>query len=468
MIGFWSLAFVYVWTGAHHMLHGPISQWLQTIAITFSRDAADSGLGRGLQLLRHHEGPVAPVARKRAAQVPDVGHRLLPAHLLPGSDAQPAHVSTPSSPRPTGFPATRTWRCWALLLLRHRRHLLHRAAHVAAPSCTSDALANWSFWFIMIGGLGFFVTLWLGGFWQGWQWNNPAIPFIDTVMALQAHLAGALLLRRPDLPRHRGVRVQHHGARRGAGGRTYVEVKPITARRWAVGGALVLFFIGGLLTTVVPPLVDKSWGRLREQRSRQGPTGKLSPTPSSSSRAAPSTCAKAAGIATRSRPAPWSPTPSAPAGTASIRPSPRRTNSSTTARTCSAPSAPAPIFRASAASTTRSGIARISAIRATWCPARVMPPFPWIVNNPEEFAALVAYLQTLGRAKDWRPDQRLREVRPWTTPGRASFSPTLFFALSAVLRGLLLRALLEGRLLGQGTAKSIKFQMLAKTTKDEP
>ncbi len=49
----------------------------------------------------------------------------------------------------------------------------------------SDALANWSFWFMMIGGLGFFVTLWLGGFWQGWQWNNPAIPFIDTVVALK-------------------------------------------------------------------------------------------------------------------------------------------------------------------------------------------------------------------------------------------------------------------------------------------
>ncbi len=37
----------------------------------------------------------------------------------------------------------------------------------------------------MIGGLGFFVTLWLGGFWQGWQWNNPSIPFIDTVVALK-------------------------------------------------------------------------------------------------------------------------------------------------------------------------------------------------------------------------------------------------------------------------------------------
>jgi cytochrome c oxidase cbb3-type subunit 1 len=49
----------------------------------------------------------------------------------------------------------------------------------------SEKLANWSYWLMMIGGLGFFVTLWLGGFWQGWQWNNPAIPFIDTVIALK-------------------------------------------------------------------------------------------------------------------------------------------------------------------------------------------------------------------------------------------------------------------------------------------
>ena len=31
------------------------------------------------------------------------------------------------------------------------------------------------------GGLGFFVTLWLGGFWQGWQWNNPSIPFMRVI-----------------------------------------------------------------------------------------------------------------------------------------------------------------------------------------------------------------------------------------------------------------------------------------------
>lgn len=36
MIGFWSIALVYAWVGAHHIIHGPMSQWLQTTSIVFS------------------------------------------------------------------------------------------------------------------------------------------------------------------------------------------------------------------------------------------------------------------------------------------------------------------------------------------------------------------------------------------------------------------------------------------------
>lgn len=36
MVGFWSIAFVYAWIGAHHIIHGPMSQWLQTVSIIFS------------------------------------------------------------------------------------------------------------------------------------------------------------------------------------------------------------------------------------------------------------------------------------------------------------------------------------------------------------------------------------------------------------------------------------------------
>ena len=36
-------------------------------------------------------------------------------------------------------------------------------------------------------------------------------------------------------------------------------------------------------------------------------------------------------------------------------------------------------------------------------PGSVMPPFPWIANDPKELAALTAYIQSLGRVKNWRP-----------------------------------------------------------------
>ena len=46
----------------------------------------------------------------------------------------------------------------------------------------------------MMGGLGFFVTLWLGGFWQGWQWNNSDDPVHRHGGRAQADLDRALLL----------------------------------------------------------------------------------------------------------------------------------------------------------------------------------------------------------------------------------------------------------------------------------
>ena len=43
-----------------------------------------------------------------------------------------------------------------------------------------------------------------------------------------------------------------------------------------VGAALGLFFIGGLLTTVAPPLLDKSWSQpFANSDPSKGPTGKL-------------------------------------------------------------------------------------------------------------------------------------------------------------------------------------------------
>ena len=43
-----------------------------------------------------------------------------------------------------------------------------------------------------------------------------------------------------------------------------------------VAAALGLFFIGGILTTVVPPLIDQSWSKpFKNDDPSKGPTGEL-------------------------------------------------------------------------------------------------------------------------------------------------------------------------------------------------
>lgn len=184
MIGFWSLAFVYVWTGAHHMIHGPISQWLQTIAIVFSVmllipvwavvynffatmrgqwDQLRNNVplkylmsGVVFYLLTCFQGPMHSLRSVNAI--------VSKTDWIPGH----AHMAVLGA-----FSFFAIAGCYYVVPRLFRRPLY------------SESLANWSFWLFLIGGVGFFVTLWLGGVWQGWQWNNPAIPFIDTVIALK-------------------------------------------------------------------------------------------------------------------------------------------------------------------------------------------------------------------------------------------------------------------------------------------
>ena len=133
---------------------------------------------------------------------------------------------------------------------------------------------------------------------------------------------------------------------------------------FAIAAALVLFFLGGILTTIVPPMVDKSWGRPFENHDpAKGPTGKLQPY----------TAQQLKGRAIYVREGCWychtQQTRTLVADT--IRSGwRRRMNSFTTIRTCSAPNGQGRTCRASVASTTRSGIVPISAIHAILCQAR--------------------------------------------------------------------------------------------------
>ena len=184
MIGFWSLAFVYVWTGAHHMLHGPISQWLQTITIAFSVMllipvwAAVYNFFATMKGQWHQLRDNVPLKFLMSGVV----FYLLTCFQGPMHSLRVVNAIVSKTDWIPGHAHMAVLGAFSFFAIAGTYYTLPR---IYKRDLFSDALANWSYWFLMIGGLGFFVTLWLGGFWQGWQWNNPAIPFIDTVKALK-------------------------------------------------------------------------------------------------------------------------------------------------------------------------------------------------------------------------------------------------------------------------------------------
>ncbi len=150
------------------------------------------------------------------------------------------------------------------------------------------------------------------------------------------------------------------------------------------------------------PLVDKSWSRPARTTIRHGSTGKLQPYCDSQLKGRAIYVREGCWIATRSKPVRCWPIRNVPAGKEWIRRFPRPTSSLRqsahvgTKRT-------GPDYRELAAKPIRRGpllIPQPTRPDQGSCDA----PLPWIVEKPEEFTALVAYIQTLGRAKNWRPD----------------------------------------------------------------
>lgn len=172
-----------------------------------------------------------------------------------------------------------------------------------------------------------------------------------------------------------------------------------------VAAALVLFFIGGILTTVVPPLIDASWSKPFENADASlGPTGKLRQL----------NAQELQGRAIYVREGCWY------CHTQQVRTILADTKRYGWRGVDAPISTPDEFVYDSPHlfGTKRTGpdLARVGGkYNAQWhkahfrnpadlVPGSIMPPFPWIADNPQEFDALVAYLQTLGRAKDWRPD----------------------------------------------------------------
>jgi cytochrome c oxidase cbb3-type subunit I len=212
MVGFWSIAFVYAWIGAHHMIHGPQSQWLQTTAIVFSLwlfipvwtvvtnlfstlkpqwDAYTQSaairflmMGNIFYLITCVQGPL--MALRNINEITSktdwvIGH---------------SHISLYATF--TFFAIAGIYQCIPV---------------ITKKPLWSEALADWHFNLNFFGSIPFILSLWIGGFLQGMQWATWAngtsyeefhnqltiLPFLQTVADMRSWwilrgIGGAIIL----------------------------------------------------------------------------------------------------------------------------------------------------------------------------------------------------------------------------------------------------------------------------------
>jgi cbb3-type cytochrome c oxidase subunit I len=185
LIGFWTIAFLYVWTGAHHIIFGPIPVWLQTVAILFSISlfipvwtviANFYGTLRGkwaqgnyivkfllagttFYLLTCFQGPMHSLR--------SVNQIISKTDWIPGH----AHMAV--------------FGAFSFFAFAGIYFALPRILGI--KGMFSDKLGEWHFWFSFLGFFTFSATLWIGGFLQGLQWMEPTTPFLETVKAMEPY-----------------------------------------------------------------------------------------------------------------------------------------------------------------------------------------------------------------------------------------------------------------------------------------
>jgi len=212
MIGFWSIAFVYAWIGSHHMMHGPISQWLQTTAVVFSIwlfIPVWTVVANLFETVRSHWGKYNQSAPIRFI-IMGVIYYLITCIQGPLMAMRNINEITSKTDWIIGHSHISLYGTFTFFAIA--------GIYQAIPVITkkplwSNALADWHFTLNLLGSIPFIGALWVGGFLQGMLWatwadgtsyaefhnNLTILPFLDTVADMRTWwilrgMGGAIVL----------------------------------------------------------------------------------------------------------------------------------------------------------------------------------------------------------------------------------------------------------------------------------
>lgn len=189
MIGFWVISFVYVWTGAHHMIHGPISHWLQTVSIIFSF----SLIIPVMAVITNFFGTFAnaPRATRMDGPIPKLLmmgtiYYIFTCLQGPFQAIRAVNEITSKTDWVVGHAHMALFGAFSYFAMAGIYYIVPK---LTGRELYSKKLGDLHFWLMTLSSIPFFAVLWIAGVIQGFAWLNPENTFVQTLDALRhAHL----------------------------------------------------------------------------------------------------------------------------------------------------------------------------------------------------------------------------------------------------------------------------------------
>jgi cytochrome c oxidase cbb3-type subunit 1 len=203
IVHFWSLIFIYIWAGPHHLLYSPLPDWAQNVGMVFSVLLIVPSWGGSFNGIMTIKGsweklrtdPILKfmlTAMAFYAMVTTEGSLLSVRSvnsLSHYTDWTIGHVHSGALGWVTMISVAAIYYLWPRLM--------------GKQAIYSTKLINWHYWVSTIGTLLYVTALWIAGIMQGLMWRQVkpdgslAYTFVETMNAMQPYylvrLAGGAL-----------------------------------------------------------------------------------------------------------------------------------------------------------------------------------------------------------------------------------------------------------------------------------
>lgn len=173
MVGFWSIAFVYAWIGTHHMIHGPVSQWLQTTSIIFSIWLFIPVWTVVTNIFGTLKGHWAEYTQSAPIRFLIMGNLFYLITCIQGPLMALRNINeiTSKTDWVIGHSHVSLYATFTFFAVGG---IYYVVPVITRKPLWSERLADWHFSLSLIGSVFFILSLWIGGFLQGMNWANWA------------------------------------------------------------------------------------------------------------------------------------------------------------------------------------------------------------------------------------------------------------------------------------------------------